>query len=189
MKLNKQVVFTILLLTLVAALYRIVPGRPFGFAPQIAMAVFAGAIFKNKKWAFAIPVISMLLSDVFYQVLYMNGLSEMQGFYEGQWQNYLLFALLVLIGFAIRKINLRNVFLASLMAPTVYFLLSNFLVWASYGPTAGYNRPKTFSGLMMCYGDGIPFYKWSIVATLVFSAIFFGTYYLVNRKKQTLVNA
>ena len=50
-------------------------------------------------------------------------------------------------------------------------------------PTAnarGLDRPKTFNGLMLCYSDGIPFYKTSLLATLVFSAILFGTYAFIR---------
>jgi hypothetical protein len=189
MKLNKSLIWALLLLTLVAALYRIIPNRPWGFAPQWAMAVFAGAVIKNKKWAFSLPVLSMLISDIIYQALYINGLSSIQGFYDGQWQNYLLFALLVVIGFAIRKINVQNIFIASLIAPTVYFILSNFVLWAGWSGTRGFGRPKTFNGLMMCYTDAIPFYKTSLIATVVFSAILFGTYYFISKKQTTLATA
>jgi hypothetical protein len=176
MKSSNNIVWSFLLLVLIAALYRVIPGRPFGFAPQIAMAVFAGAVVKDRKWAFILPVLSMFISDLVYQLLFMRGLSAIPGFYEGQWQNYLLFALLVFVGFAVKKLNLVQIGLASLAAPTIYFLISNFLVWASNGPIRGLDRPKTFSGLMLCYADGLPFYKWSIVATLIFSAILFGSY-------------
>jgi hypothetical protein len=33
----------------------------------------------------------------------------------------------------------------------------------------------------MCYADGLPFYPWSVAATFVFSAILFGSYYIVSR--------
>jgi hypothetical protein len=69
-----------------------------------------------------------------------------------------------------------------LAAPTAYFLASNFLVWASSSPLAGLGRPKTFAGLMMCYSDGLPFYPWSVAATFIFSAILFGSYYIMTRK-------
>jgi hypothetical protein len=180
MKSSKIIVWSFLLLVIIAALYRIIPGRPFGFAPQWAMAVFAGAVIKDKKWAFIIPVLSMFISDLLYQVLYIGGLTNMQGFYEGQWQNYLLFALLVLVGMAVKKINVLQIAVASVAAPTLYFLASNFLVWASNGNTRGLDRPKTFNGLMLCYSDGIPFYRMSILATLVFSAILFGSYLFIR---------
>src|ERR1700712_1121165 len=176
MKSSKNIVWSFLLLVIIAALYRIIPGRPFGFAPQWAMAIFAGAAIKDKKWAFILPVLSMFISDLLYQALFMGGISDMWGFYEGQWQNYLLFTLLVLVGLAINKINVRQVGIASLVAPTLYFLVSNFLVWSSNGSTRGLDRPKNFNGLLACYVDGIPFYKMSLLATFIFSAILFGTY-------------
>jgi hypothetical protein len=184
MKSSKNIVWYFLLLVVISALYRIIPGRPFGFAPQWAMAVFAGAVIKDRKWAFIIPVLSMFVSDLLYQVLYSGGLTNMPGFYEGQWQNYVLFTLLVFVGFAVRKINVLQIAVASVTAPTLYFLVSNFLVWASNGITRGLDRPKTFNGLMLCYADGIPFYRMSILATLVFSAILFGSYFFIRNYQQ-----
>jgi len=180
MNTSKNIVWSFLLLVIIAALYRVIPSRPFGFAPQWAMAVFAGAVIKDKKWAFIMPVLSMFISDLLYQVLYIGGISDMKGFYEGQWQNYLLFTLLVFVGLAIKKINILQITIASFAAPTLYFLVSNFLVWASSGTTRGLDRPRTFNGLLLCYTDGIPFYKMSILATLIFSAILFGSYILAR---------
>jgi hypothetical protein len=185
MKSSYKIIWSFLLLVLIAALYRIIPGRPYGFAPQWAMAVFAGAVIKDKKWAFIIPVLSMFISDLFYQVLYIGGFSSIPGFYEGQWQNYLLFTLLVFVGFAVKKLNVLQIAAASLAAPSLYFIVSNFLVWASNGTTRGLDRPKTFNGLMLCYSDGIPFYLTSLLATLVYSAILFGTYAFI-RNYQTV---
>src|SRR5215831_20219422 len=100
MKITRSVIIALILLILVSALYRVVPNRPMGFAPQYAMAIFGGAIFvKNKKWAFVLPLLSMFLSDLLYQILYNSSLSATPGFYEGQWQNYLLVAGLTFIGF------------------------------------------------------------------------------------------
>ena len=181
MKLDKNLAWSLLLLVIIAAVYRVIPGRPYGFAPQWAIAIFAGAVIKDKKLALAVPVLSMFFSDMFFQILYTSGLYSMQGFYEGQWQNYVLFGLLTLIGFAMRKINVLNIFLASIAAPTVYFLLSNFILWAGWSGTRGYGRPKTWSGLMQAYLDGVPFYRTSIFATLIFSTILFGAYYLLRR--------
>jgi hypothetical protein len=182
---TKNIAWSFFLLVIIAAVYRIIPGRPFGFAPQYAMAIFAGAVIRNKKWAFVIPVLSMFISDLFYQVLYLGGMTSIPGFYEGQWQNYVLFALLVFVGMAIKKLNVIQIAAASLVAPTLYFLASNFLLWSSNGTTRGLNRPKTFNGLLQCYSDAVPFYRMSILATFIFSAILFGSYLLI-RNQQTL---
>jgi len=187
MKVNKNIIIALVLLIIISALYRVFPNRPLGFAPQYAMAIFGGAIFrKNKQWAFILPILSMFIGDLLFEVLYNSGLSVMPGFYEGQWQNYLLIASLTFIGFLIKKINVVNVLAASVASPTVYFILSNLVVWLGGG---GYNRPKTFSGLIQCYNDALPFYPNSIYATVVFSAILFGSYALIksyglNKQKQ-----
>jgi len=189
MKWDKNLTWSLILLVLIAALYRIIPGRPFGFAPQWAIAIFAGAVIKDKKLALVIPILSMFFSDMFFQILYSSGLSSTQGFYDGQWQNYILFGLLTFIGFAIRKINVLKIFLASLAAPTLYFILSNFVLWAGWSGTRGYGRPKTWDGLILCYNDALPFYRTSIFATLIFSTVLFGAYYLLGKNSVKTVAA
>ncbi|MGN6601566.1 MAG: DUF6580 family putative transport protein [Ginsengibacter sp.] len=179
MKNTKQLAGSFILLIVIASLYRIMPGRPYGFSPMIAMAIFGGAVIKDKKFAFLLPLLAMFVSDALYQLLYINGVSSIPGFYQGQVINYILFAGMTVFGFFIKNFNIKKIAIASFSAPTAYFLISNFLVWASSSPDAGWNRPKTFSGLMMCYGDGLPFYPWSVVSTFVFSAILFSAFYVM----------
>lgn len=179
MRQTKQIIISFILLVLIASLYRIMPGRPYGFAPQIAMAIFGGAIIKDKRFAFLLPLLSMFVSDALYEVLYRNGVGNIPGFYEGQITNYILFSAMTVFGFLITKINFSKIFIAALAAPTAYFLLSNFLVWLGGG---GLQRPKTFTGLVQCYNDAFPFYAWSVAASLIFSAILFGCYYVYARK-------
>jgi hypothetical protein len=178
MKLNRSFVWAFVLLVLVAALYRLMPNRPLGFAPQIAMALFGGAMIKDRKWAISLPLLSMLISDILFEVLFQMGQTEINGFYSGQFINYLLFAGIAVLGFSLRHVNVKNVLGYSLLAPTVYFVASNFLVWISGG---GFSRPFTFAGLMQCYVDAIPFYQGSVMATMLFSALLFGGYQLITK--------
>lgn len=183
MKVNKNILIVLLVLIAVASLYRIMPNRPYGFSPIFAMTLFGGAIFvKNKKWAFVLPLLSLFISDVLYQILYLNGMAITPGFYEGQLLNYALFGALTCIGFFIHNIKVLNVLLASIASPTIYFLISNFLVWTGNG---GFGRPKTFAGLMQTYTDALPFYPNSVYSTILFSAILFGGYYLVKKQSGT----
>lgn len=186
MKISRQLIFSFAILIIVASLYRIMPGRPYGFAPQIAIAIFGGAIIKEKKWAFLLPLLSMFVSDALYEVLYINGLSPIAGFYKGQITNYLLFGSLTVFGFFIKGFDLKKIALASVSAPTAFFLLSNTFVWVSSSPLAGLNRPKTFDGWLLCMGDGIPFYLWSLAATAIFSALLFGSYYFFFERNFSL---
>lgn len=175
MKENKSALLALGLLILTASLYRVFPDRPFGFAPQWAMAIFGGAIIKNKRLAFLFPLLSMFISDTLYQLLFQSGASQIWGFYEGQATNYILFGSLTVFGLLIRKINWIKIIAASLAAPSAYFLISNFLVWISGG---GYHR----STLVEAYADGVPFYQMSLLATPLFSFVMFGIYFLIKNK-------
>jgi uncharacterized membrane protein (UPF0136 family) len=154
------------------------PGRPWGFAPQIAMALFAGSVIADKKYAFALPLLSMFLSDLLYQGLYEMGLTPIEGFYSGQFVNYLMLTSLTVIGFFMRQNNVLSLVSGFLAGPTVYFILSNLLVWIGGG---GYQRPKTLEGLMLCYADGLPFYQMSLLSTFVFGGVLFGAHQLLKR--------
>lgn len=190
MKINKSILVSFILLVVVSALYRAWDGRPFGFAPQIAMAIFGGAMIKDKRWAILLPLLSIFLSDLLYEVLYMNGLSSIKGFYfgEGQLTNYLLILGLTFFGFLMRRINILNVIAFTVSGSLLFFITSNFFVWLGGG---GYARPKTWEGLLQCYNDGLAFYREYglingfvgniLLGDLFFSFILFGSYYLLNK--------
>ena len=182
MKQNRSNILVFGLLIIVCALYRVWDARPMGFAPQIAMALFAGSVIRDKRISFLFPILSMLVSDAFYQLLYAQGLTSIKGFYSGQWENYLLIASITVIGFFIKKNNIKHIILGSLTGAIFYFLISNFLVWIGGGLDIN-NQPyaRTWNGLASCYTQAIPFFKWSVFATFIFNTIFFGGYYLVNR--------
>lgn len=182
MKMNRSVLYSFLLLLAIAALYRVMPGRPFGFAPQLAMALFAGSVTKNRKYAFLLPLFSMLLSDILYEVLYLNGLSNINGFYEGQWVNYLVFIGLTTVGFLVKKEKWLQIIAGSFASAVLYFFVSNFLTWAGGGlDINNMPYPKTFNGLMSCLEAGIPFFRNSLVSTLLFSGVLFGGYQLIGK--------
>jgi len=187
MKINKSIIWSLIVMVVVAALYRVIPGRPFGFEPQIALALFSGAVIKDRKLAFVLPLLSMFISDVLYQILYKAGVSSIYGFYPDQWINYLLYASVVMFGFLIKRVRVINVLLVALAAPTYFFLVSNFLTWAGVG---GYDMyPKTAAGLYTCYVAALPFYQMGLLSCVLFSAALFGGWYLINRRAQKPVVA
>ena len=170
---NRSILIAFLLMIAVASVCRVM-----GFAPQIAMAIFAGAMIRDKKLSFVLPLISMFFSDLLYEVLFIYGYAPYGGFYEGQLINYILIALVTVVGFWVKGMNWGRMFAASFAGTTFYFALSNFFVWLGFG---GWARPQTIEGLMMTYADALPFYRNAVISTLVFSVILFGGYYLVQR--------
>ena len=182
MKLNRSNLLILFILILACALYRVWDSRPMGFAPQIAMALFAGSVSKDKRFAFLFPILSLFISDLIYQILYIQGLSTIKGFYSDQWQNYLLIASITVIGFFINKNKIGQIFIGSLAGAVYFFLISNFMVWI--GGSWDINNqpyPRSFSGLMLCYSEALPFFKWSVLSTLIFNGIFFGSFYLLGK--------
>lgn len=188
MKQNKSTWIAFILLIVVAAFSRLMIFGIAGFAPQMAMAIFGGAVIKDKKWAFALPLLSLLLSDLLMEVLFRNGVVDRQGFYEGQWAVYLCFALLTVYGFLMKKINLKNVVFFSISGSVVFFILSNFFVWIGGG---GLDRPLTFNGLLLCYWDALLYYRDNglikgfianaVLGELIWSVALFGCYYLITK--------
>jgi hypothetical protein len=182
MKLNKSNLLVLFILILACALYRVWDSRPMGFAPQIAMALFAGSVSKDKRFAFLFPVLSLFISDLLYQFLYSQGLSTIKGFYSGQWQNYLLIASITVIGFFINKNRISQIFIGSLAGAIYFFLISNLMVWIGGGwDINNQPYPRSFSGLMLCYSEALPFFKWSVLSTLLFNGVFFGSFYLLGK--------
>ncbi len=182
MKQNKSNLLILFILILACALYRVWDSRPMGFAPQIAMALFAGSVSKDKRFAFLFPILSLFISDLLYQVLYSQGLSTIKGFYSGQWQNYLLIASITIIGFFINKNKIGQIFIGSLAGAVYFFLISNFMVWVGGGWNINNQPyPRSFNGLLLCYTEALPFFKWSVLSTLIFNGIFFGSFYLLGK--------
>ena len=179
---KKTTILVFVLLIIAAAFYRVWDNRPLGFAPQIAMALFAGSVIKDKRFSFIVPLLSMFVSDLLYHFLYTQGLTDIKGFYEGQLTNYILFTAITVIGFFIKNNKIGSIILGSVAGVVFYFVLSNFLVW--FGGGLDINNqpyPRSFSGLMTCFTEGLPFLRGSLLATLLFSGIFFGSYYIYGR--------
>ena len=172
---NKKIILSLILMALVVALFRIMPKLDgvWGVTPLFAVAIFSGALFRNNKlWAFILPLLAIFFSDFLWQLVGEAGV------YKGQFLNYFLYVSITCVGFLIKKINFSNITLASLAAPTAFFILSNFGVWLGGG---GLARSKNFAGLMQSYVDGWPFYfPWQLLSTLAFSAILFGGWYWIN---------
>ncbi len=181
MKFDRKVFFICISLILACAIFRFL-----GLAPQIALAVFAGAMIKDKKWSFALPLVSMLFSDVLIEIAFKNGWAAYGGFYEGQWLNYLLIATTTVFGFFIQKEKMYHSAIAIFAAPTFFYLASNTAVWIGGG---GWNRPHNSFGLLQSLIDGFPFYKASLMTTIAFVALFFGGYELLFKREMEKVKA
>ena len=139
------------------------------FSPIAATALFAGAFIKNRKLAFIIPISAIIISDIFI------------GFHTMIWAVYLSFFLVVFLGMKLKKVSLVSVLGFSMLGSLLFFLLTNFAVWAQ-----GSFYPNSFSGLMECYYMGIPFFKNTIIGDLCFNAVLFASFSFAEAKIPSL---
>jgi hypothetical protein len=173
-KQNNTSILIAVLLVLAAAISRVLM-YPHNFSPMVGMALFAGATFTNKKLAFALPIFSMLLSDIMFEAFKIA-----PGFWGwGQLVGYGIFALITIFAFTMKKVNVLNVAVYSVMSAIVFFLLSN-LSFFLIDNKVYHAYPQNFSGLVECYTAALPFLKTGLAADLVYSGILFGVYYLIQ---------
>ena len=184
---GRLIVFTLILVALATACkYFFGPDLDWsGFSPVIAIALFSGFIIKQRDLSFLLPLLALFLSDVAIQLLYSQGLFPYAGFYSGQWINYLILLVSTLVGLALKGRNYSSLLAGAIAAPTFFFLFSNFTVWAGVQTT----YPKTFNGLMICYEAGLPFYRNSLIATLLFLPAILLVYNYLTKKKAVLTLA
>lgn len=188
MKSGRIILFTLVLVILATACkFFFGPDLAWsGFSPVIAIALFAGFIIKQKDMAFLLPLLALFISDAAIQFLYSQDLFPYAGFYSGQWKNYLLLISVALIGWILKGRSFGSLAIGAIVAPTVFFLISNFMVWQG---TTEAVYPKTFNGLMTCYTAGLPFYKNALIATLVFLPGILLLYNYMTRNKAVLTVA
>lgn len=158
-------------LVFLAALTRLLP-HPDNFTPVGAMALFGAAYFSRQVLTLAVPFIALFVSDLFLNnVIYRQYYPEFT--LITSWWIYAAFGLIMLAGWLLlrRQVSPGRVLTASLIASVLFFLVTNFSVWAESGM-----YPKTAAGLMACYTAGLPFLKNTLMGDLFFSAILFGTY-------------
>ena len=153
---KKQVVPISLILIL--ALARLIPHPP-NFTPIIAVAIMSGFFFKNIYLSLGVLIISMLLADIFI------------GFYNNLIFVYLSLLLITFIFYKIsKKINFKNLFFYSFVGSLIFFLISNFGVWALGSPgVSNIAYEKSLSGLIECYIFAIPFFGNTFLSTIIFS--------------------
>lgn len=188
MKINgRLIIFTLILVALATACkYFFGPDLNWsGFSPVIAIALFSGMIIKQKNLSFMLPLLALFISDAVIQLLYNQNLFPYAGFYSGQWENYLVLLAATLIGWGLKGRSYPRLFAGALAAPTVFFLVSNFMVWTGSHVT----YTKDFSGLMNCYEAGLPFYRNSLIATLLFLPVILFVYNYITRRRTALTLA
>ena len=155
---------TVVLLVLAAALSRWMPHVP-NITPVTALALLGGAYVSNRALAVALPVLAMILSDLYL------GFHSTVGFVYGA------VAFIALCSSRISKNqgNWRQWGLASLASSLLFFVVTNFGVWLMDSL-----YEKTALGLAQCYLMAIPFLGTQIIGDLFYTGLLFASIELMR---------
>jgi len=148
---------------ILAAVVRIVP-HPWNFTPIGAMALFSGAMFRDRRIAFLFPLVALFAGDLFV------GLHRLIPVV------YASFLLSVLIGTLLaNRRSISRIGGAVFLGALQFFLVTNFAVWQLFG-----TYPHTPAGLAACYIAGLPFFGNALAGDALYATIFFGAFALAE---------
>jgi hypothetical protein len=164
---EKEILFFHLLLALVliviAAALRAAP-HPWNFTPIGAMALFSGAIIRDRRLAFLFPLLALLVGDVFL------------GFHRLTPIVYGSFLLSVLIGRLLQnRRTVPRLAGATLLGSVQFFLITNFGDWWLLN-----SFPKSPAGLAACYLAGFPLFWHTLAGDVFYVTVLFLGYALAE---------
>jgi hypothetical protein len=181
---------TILVLAGIAALLRAAPyylqlsaeaAFIWNLMPVGALCLFAGSRLRSRH-AWLVPLVVMIASDLLIAYpLWKMGYPAFSLIRTPI--IYLSYLVYVAIGRMIRQGELSPVVIggAALLASVQFFVLTNFASWLVDIRSANSQYTPTLDGLATCFLAGIPFYKNTLVADLLYSALIFGAHTVLVR--------
>ena len=139
----------------------------WGFTPIIAIGLYAGAFLKSRWQAMGLMLGMLFLGD-------LGILALSRDFSQLDPGNYLAYPLFALLGRPLNEYrSFGRVQAGGFLTCSLYFLLTNFLVWAAWRHIYSVEMyPQTLDGLKACMIAAIPFAKY-FLSTPVFCALLF----------------
>jgi hypothetical protein len=140
------------------------------FTPLAASLLFFGA--RGSRRQMWVPLTLLAATDVILtKVIYASPFS---------WDHLVTwawYAAILWLGTNLReRATFWRVVGAALTSSVSFFLLSNFAVWAAWPGM----YPRSYSGVMMSYIAGLPFFRGTVEGDLMFSIAFFATPVLIQ---------
>ena len=158
-----------------------VTAYPWNFSPILPFCLFGAACFSSRATAFVVPLGIYLAGDI--AIWLLTGRVDW-AFYVGQPVLYLSVLLVVASGLLLRsQRSWSRVAFVGLGSAVIFFLVSNFGVWAFGG---GQRYSLNLAGLVDCYVQAIPFFRNTLISMLVFLPIMFSPLVLRERKQPIL---
>jgi hypothetical protein len=178
---NPRTLILLLIVALVTILRTVAPfsdnfGQIANFSAVGAITLFSGTYFKNTLQSFAVPIFTLLLTDIILATTIYKEYSN--GFlYEGWYWTYIAFALMVLATrFISKKVNVLNFVLGTISVVLIHWIVTDLGVW--YGS----NYPQTLAGFWAVLVLAIPFELRFLYGTIAYGILMFGAFELLKVK-------
>ncbi|RZK64253.1 MAG: hypothetical protein EOO85_30010, partial [Pedobacter sp.] len=176
---NPRTLILLLIVALVTILRTVAPfsdnfGQIANFSAVGAISLFSGTYFKNTLQSFAIPLLTLLLTDIILATTIYKEYSN--GFlYEGWYWTYIAFALMVLVTRVIsKKVNVLNFVFGTIAVVLIHWIVTDLGVW--YGS----NYPQTLAGFWAVLVLAIPFELRFLYGTVAYGILMFGAFELLK---------
>ncbi len=178
-KINTRNIVLILMIVVAAGLRLVSYKFPLlsNFTPVGAMALVGGAYFTDKWKAYVVVLLALFISDIGINYLYTSKLILWN---SGSLYVYMCFAIMVLIGTLIKKVNVGSVLVASLASVAVHWLIIDMpFLYGNYytHDWAGYAKSLTLA---------LPFERNMVMADVIYGALLFGGFELAKSKFSVL---
>lgn len=168
---RKATIALTILLVGIAAAFRLVE-HPANFAPIGAIALIS-AYYLQARGSWAIPLVAMIVSDLFIGFYSLPIMAAVYGSYLIMWG----------LGRMAKNAGTKSALVpAVLLGSIAHFVVTNFAVWAFTTMYA-----KNLSGLFLSYTMAIPFFKWTLAGDIFFSALFIAMIEVARRVAQSSV--
>lgn len=154
------------LLVVAAVLSRVLPHPWFSFTAVGGSLLYFGARRPLRQmW---IPVLALAATDYYLTAFFYS--------YPFHVQDYLItwawYAAIIVLGYFLlsRRTTVARVGAGVLIAPTSFFLVTNFASWAAMPQL----YPRSLAGLGLSYAAGLPFYRNDLLSTTIVAGLAFG---------------
>jgi hypothetical protein len=139
--------------------------HPQNLTPIGAIALFSGAIIRDRRIAFVFPLLAFFARDLFI------------GYHKLTLLVCASFLINVALGLWLRdRRTVGRISLATLAGSIQFFLVTNFGVWLLLD-----TYPRNSAGLATCYLAGLPLFRNTLVGDAFYSVLLFGGYALAER--------
>lgn len=155
---------TVTAIVFAAAATRLLPHLP-NVTPVAALALFGGVYLADRRLAVLIPLLAMFLSDL------------VLGFHRGMFAVYVAMVVIAGLGMLIRaRVSPLRVGGMAVAGSVLFFLLTNI------PGVSGHLYPLTLQGVMESYTAALPFFRYTLLGDLAYTALLFGGFALLKTR-------